>query len=93
MQCNGMVSVVLEYGFNHLAWVYDTVTSPCIDDGNPGSTLGEESNQSNNIHINMGAYGGAAQASIPPYNGNPSYRSNPFTLERFIKLPNKTTPQ
>jgi hypothetical protein len=58
-------------------WYYDKVTSRCIDGGNPGSPLGDESlfvadDPNNlwghNLRINMGAYGGTAQASMPPYN-------------------------
>jgi hypothetical protein len=48
-------------------WVTDAYTSRCIDAGNPGSLLSEEANDGNNIRINMGAYGGTAEASIPPY--------------------------
>ncbi|HML74807.1 MAG TPA: DUF3160 domain-containing protein [Anaerohalosphaeraceae bacterium] len=63
---------------NTSAWVQDTVTSPCIDTGNPGSLLKEEplvilpddpnNSQGLNLRINMGAYGGTAQASMPPVN-------------------------
>jgi hypothetical protein len=57
-------------------WTYDDVTSRCIDAGNPGSPLGDEllsvPDDPNNIwgqnlRIDMGAYGGTAEASIPPY--------------------------
>jgi len=57
-------------------WTWDDVTSRCIDAGNPGSPLGDElltipSDPTNeygeNIRINMGAYGGTAQASMLPY--------------------------
>jgi len=57
-------------------WWCDYVTSPCIDAGNPGSPLGNElliipddptHDWGENIRINMGAYGGTAQASMPPY--------------------------
>jgi hypothetical protein len=55
------------------AWVRDDVTSPCIDAGDPDSPLGAEllfvpddsdKELSENLRINMGAYGGTAQASI-----------------------------
>ena len=58
-------------------WDYDDVTSRCIDAGNPGSSLENElliipSDPDNiwgeNIRINMGAYGGTSEASMPPYN-------------------------
>ena len=57
-------------------WGYDYVTSRCIDAGNPGSTLDEEllsipgdpcNVYGENLRINMGAYGGTAEASMPPY--------------------------
>jgi len=57
-------------------WDYDDVTSRCIDAGNPGSPLGEEllcvpddpnNEWGENLRINMGAYGGTAEASMPPY--------------------------
>jgi hypothetical protein len=53
---------------NSQSWVRDDVTSPCIDAGNPGCPLGDEPNGLNNVRINMGAYGGTAEASkSPPY--------------------------
>ena len=57
-------------------WTHDDATSRCIDAGNPGSPLGKEplsvpgdpNNQwGRNLRIDMGAYGGTAQASIPPH--------------------------
>jgi len=57
-------------------WKWDDVTSQCIDAGNPGSLLSNEplavppdpTNQwGQNLRINMGAYGGTAEASMPPY--------------------------
>jgi hypothetical protein len=52
---------------NTESWVTDANTSRCIDAGNPGSPLGDEPNDANNLRINMGAYGGTAEASMPPY--------------------------
>jgi hypothetical protein len=49
-------------------WVLDDVTSSCIDAGNPGCPLGDEPNEPNNVRINMGAYGGTAEASKSPAN-------------------------
>jgi len=58
-------------------WTWDDVTSRCIDAGNPSSSLGDEpltlpvdpNNQwGHNLRIDMGAYGGTAEASMPPYN-------------------------
>lgn len=53
---------------NSESWVQDDVTSPCIDAGNPGCPLGYEPNDVNNIRINMGAFGGTAEASKTPDN-------------------------
>jgi hypothetical protein len=44
------------------SWVKDDVTSPCIDAGDPNSPIGEEPFP-NGGRINMGAYGGTAEAS------------------------------
>ena len=57
-------------------WVYDDVTSPCIDAGNPGSPLANEPltvprDPENvygvNLRVNMGAFGTTAQAGIAPH--------------------------
>jgi len=53
---------------NNQSWVNDSVTSRCVDAGNPGSDLGDEIDEPNNIRINMGAYGGTTEASKPPAN-------------------------
>ncbi|MBN2137969.1 MAG: hypothetical protein JW720_09190 [Sedimentisphaerales bacterium] len=50
------------------SWLYDGVTSPCIDAGNPGSLLGDEPPGLFNVRINMGAHGGTAEASRTPPN-------------------------
>jgi predicted outer membrane repeat protein len=56
-------------------WTYDAVTSPCIDAGNPGRPLGDEPTSvpddpnhapAENVRIDMGAYGGTAEASLAP---------------------------
>jgi hypothetical protein len=61
---------------NASQWTFDSVTSRCIDAGNPGSILAAEplaapldpnNVRGHNLRINMGAYGGTAEASIPPY--------------------------
>jgi hypothetical protein len=44
-------------------WVQDSVTSPCIDAGDPNSPVEQES-LPNGGRINMGAYGGTGQASL-----------------------------
>jgi parallel beta-helix repeat protein len=57
-------------------WTYDDVTSRCIDAGNPGSPLDDEllavprdpeNIWGQNLRIDMGAFGGTVEASIPPY--------------------------
>jgi subtilisin family serine protease len=56
-------------------WVRDGETSPCIDAGNPGRRLGDEPKavpddpdnlSAANARIDMGAYGGTAEASLAP---------------------------
>jgi hypothetical protein len=44
------------------SWVKDHVTSPCIDAGDPNSPVGDEP-PPNGGRINMGTYGGTAEAS------------------------------
>ena len=47
-------------------WVFDyCANSPCIDAGDPGDSVGGET-QPHGDKINMGAYGGTAQASKSP---------------------------
>jgi len=48
------------------SWVMDDVTSPCIDAGDPNSVVGDEP-EPNGGRINMGAYGGTAEASKSDY--------------------------
>lgn len=50
-------------------WIRDDVTSPCIDAGDPNSPIGLEPFP-NGGRINMGAYGGTAEAS-KSYFGEP----------------------
>jgi parallel beta-helix repeat protein/predicted outer membrane repeat protein len=56
-------------------WIYDLITSPCIDAGDPVLPLGDEplimprdpdNEYGLNMRIDMGAYGGTSQASMPP---------------------------
>ena len=62
------------------SWTYDYVTSPCIDAGDPDSPLADEllsvprdpdNEYGVNLRINMGAFGGTRQASMPPYGWTP----------------------
>jgi predicted outer membrane repeat protein len=54
---------------NSQSWVKDNITSPCIDAGDPKSPIGLEPFPNGGI-INMGAYGGTAEAS-KSYFGKP----------------------
>jgi len=54
---------------NSKSWVTDAVTSPCIDAGDPMSPIGLEPFP-NGGRVNMGAYGGTAEAS-KSYFGEP----------------------
>lgn len=51
------------YDPNSQCWILDDVTSPCIDSGNPNSPIGDELQPNGGI-INIGAYGGTAEASM-----------------------------
>jgi predicted outer membrane repeat protein len=51
-------------------WTRDDVTSPCIDAGDPASPIGLEPFP-NGGRINMGAYGGTAEASRSYFNKPP----------------------
>ena len=44
------------------SWVLDEITSPCIDAGDPNALVNDES-EPNGGRINLGAYGGTAEAS------------------------------
>jgi parallel beta-helix repeat protein len=46
-------------------WIQDNVTSPCIDAGDPSSPVALEPSPNGGI-VNMGAYGGTAEASKSP---------------------------
>jgi hypothetical protein len=54
------------------SWIIDDVTSPCIDAGNPMSSVEDEPEPDGGI-INMGAYGGSSQASKSPSEINAKY--------------------
>ncbi|MFC1636220.1 right-handed parallel beta-helix repeat-containing protein [Planctomycetota bacterium] len=68
-------------------WTYDDVTSRCVDAGNPASALGDElmsvprdpnNRYGVNMRINMGAFGGTIQASMPPSDwAFPEYERTP----------------
>ena len=50
------------------SWVYDSATSPCVDAGDPAWPLGDEPTTASgtNVRINLGAFGGTAEASRTP---------------------------
>ncbi len=51
-------------------WTTDEATSPCVDAGDPGSPVGREPFP-NGGRVNMGAYGGTAEASKSYFGGPP----------------------
>lgn len=53
---------------NSQDWVVDDLTSPCIDTGNPQHPIGYEPFPNGGI-VNMGAYGGTAEASKSCFGG------------------------
>ncbi len=62
-----------EYGRWHTAteqWVIDSVTSRCIDAGDPADDIDKEPNP-NGARINVGAYGGTIYASKSPNGDGP----------------------
>ncbi len=68
---NGNYHLKSEYGRwdpDALQWVYDDVTSPCIDAGDPGFVEWQNELWPHGGRVNMGAYGGTAEASM---SGNP----------------------
>ena len=56
------------YWPDHQVWVLDTVTSPCVDAGDPNSAFDLEP-QPNGGRINMGSDGDTAFASLSPEGG------------------------
>ena len=64
---NGDFHLKSEYGRwdpNQSLWVYDAMTSPCIDAGDPADSNWMEELWPHGKRINMGAYGGTPQASM-----------------------------
>jgi hypothetical protein len=53
---------------NSQSWINDDVTSLCIDAGNPANPIGREAFPNGGI-VNMGAYGGTAEASKSYFGG------------------------
>jgi hypothetical protein len=50
---------------NSQSWVQDQASSLCIDAGDPNTCIGFEPNPNAGV-VNMGAYGGTAEASLSP---------------------------
>jgi internalin A len=67
------------FDLNTQRWVIDDITSPCIDGGNPNSPFDLE-RFPNGGRINMGAYGGTAEASLSlrDMQLSPFQASNPY---------------
>jgi hypothetical protein len=67
-------------------WVLDRLTSPCIDGGDPNAeTLDEQIPNGN--RINMGAYGGTAQASLSPTDQYlPGQASHPSPADKTLDV-------
>ncbi len=67
------------------SWVIDDITSPCIDAGDPNSPVAFEPFPNGGI-VNMGAYGGTAEASKSPsglhakYGGGSGEPDDPFLI-------------
>ena len=67
------------------SWVRDDVTSPCIDAGDPNNPVAFEPSPNGGL-INMGAYGGTAEASKSPsglhaqYGGGTGEPNDPYLI-------------
>jgi hypothetical protein len=64
------------YDPNSQGWIFDEVTSPCIDSGDPDSPVGNEPHP-NGGRINIGAYGGTAEASMSLADSNNAVHGTP----------------
>jgi hypothetical protein len=81
------------YWPEHDVWVLDRLNSPCIDGGDPNTELLDEP-VPNGGRINMGAYGGTAQASLSPYGqtslpdqaSNPNPANGAIEIDRYAQL-------
>ena len=51
-------------------WVQDEMTSPCIDAGDPNAPIGDEPFPNGGL-VNLGAYGGTAEASLSYFGAPP----------------------
>jgi len=62
-------------------WVQDPIDSPCLDRGNPNTSIGDEPLPNGGV-INMGAYGGTLKASM---SGGPAPICTKFPTMDFNK--------
>jgi phosphotriesterase-related protein len=77
------------YNPNTQTWVVDDVTSPCIDAGDPNSPVASEPDPNGGI-INMGVYGGTAEASKSDYSWWFSTTQGPILAEGLgVLLPHE----
>jgi thermitase len=67
-------------------WVLDDVTSPCIDAGDPNSPVVDEP-EPNGGRVNMGAYGGTAQAGKSSSDVHAKYGGGELTDPYLIYTP------
>ena len=80
------------YWSEHDVWILDRITSLCIDGGDPNANPLDEPIPNGN-RINIGAYGGTAQASLSPTDqylpgqaSNPSPANGATEVDRLAQL-------
>lgn len=78
------------------AWLYDEMTSPCIDAGDPQSDWSKEP-WPNGKRINMGTFGGTPEASISPIGCvadiNKDWTVDDYDLQMFVADWMKSSPK
>jgi hypothetical protein len=72
------------YDPNTQTWIMDDVNSPCIDKGDPNDSTGYEANP-NGGRINVGNFGGTAEASKSSNGSGPEPPEPPTTCTSPIK--------
>jgi len=75
------------YWPEHDVWILDRLTSPCVDGGDPNDEPLDEPIPNGN-QINMGAYGGTAQASLSPYQQSslPGRATDPNPADEAVEV-------
>jgi len=75
------------YWPEHDVWILDRLTSPCVDGGDPNDEPLDEPMPNGN-QINMGAYGGTAQASLSPYQQSslPGRATDPNPADEAVEV-------